>query len=83
MSATGTRTLGGQPRRCVASAPPTPTLRAFVHAVRAWLAARRRDADDRAAFARMSERELRDIGVDRGSIEWALHRRGTREWLDR
>jgi uncharacterized protein YjiS (DUF1127 family) len=83
MSTAGVRALGEPPQRRVATARQTPALRDFVYAVRVWLAARRREADDRAAFARMSERELRDIGVDRGSIDAALHRRGLRDLLDR
>jgi uncharacterized protein YjiS (DUF1127 family) len=35
----------------------------------AWLAARFRAAQDRAALAQMSDRELHDIGISRGSVE--------------
>jgi uncharacterized protein YjiS (DUF1127 family) len=35
-----------------------------------WLAVRARKARDRAALAQMSERELRDIGVDPGLLDY-------------
>ena len=34
----------------------------------AWLRARRRAEQDRALLARMSDRELRDIGIERADI---------------
>jgi len=45
------------------------TLRAAAERLDAWLAARKRAADDLDALAAMSERELRDIGVSRASID--------------
>jgi len=35
----------------------------------AWLAARKRAAEDRQALARMSDRDLMDIGVSRASVD--------------
>jgi uncharacterized protein YjiS (DUF1127 family) len=47
----------------------------------AWLDARKRAADDGAALATMSERELRDIGIDRASIDAVASGRWTRDRL--
>jgi uncharacterized protein YjiS (DUF1127 family) len=43
-------------------------LRAFAARTDAWLALRRRAADDLEVLARMSDRELQDIGIGRASI---------------
>lgn len=43
-------------------------LRAFAARIDAWLALRRRAADDLDVLARMSDRELHDIGIRRASI---------------
>ena len=68
--------------RTHASAGPgiTPSLAAFTDAATAlrkaalrldsWLAARKRVSDDHDALARMSDRELIDIGLDRGSVNF-------------
>lgn len=45
------------------------TLGAVALRVDAWLEARRRAAAARIDLARMSDRELRDIGLDRGQID--------------
>jgi uncharacterized protein YjiS (DUF1127 family) len=37
--------------------------------VDAWLAARKRAADDREALAGMSDRDLMDIGISRASVD--------------
>lgn len=37
----------------------------------AWLGARRRAAQDHAALAAMSDRELADIGLPRASVDYA------------
>ncbi|HQU47802.1 MAG TPA: DUF1127 domain-containing protein [Casimicrobiaceae bacterium] len=42
---------------------------ASLQRLEAWLAARRRAAQDRADLAAMGERELADIGLPRASIE--------------
>lgn len=43
-------------------------LHAFARHLDAWLAVRKRAADDREVLTGMSERELRDIGISRASI---------------
>ena len=45
-------------------------LRAIARSVDAWVAARQRAAQDLDAFACMSDRELRDIGMDRASTNF-------------
>ena len=52
-------------------------LRAWARHVNAWLQRRRRVAADRDALANMSDRELIDIGIPRGSIDAAA----SRAWL--
>jgi len=48
----------------------------------AWLAARRRAAQDRADLATMSERELADIGLPRASVEPAARGAWSRDpWV--
>ncbi len=42
-------------------------LRRVAQSIDAWLDARERAAADRDLLARMSDRELKDIGIDRGS----------------
>ena len=42
--------------------------RSLAGRVAAWLARRKRAADDLDVLARMSERELHDIGISRGSL---------------
>ena len=44
------------------------TVRAVLQAFDAWLKARKRIAEDRDALANMSDRELRDIGIERASV---------------
>ncbi len=46
------------------------TLRAIWRSIDAWLAVRQRAAQDLDAFASMSDRELRDIGMDRASTHF-------------
>jgi len=48
----------------------TTALRGFAQRVDAWLAGRKRVAADRDALARMSDRELIDIGVNRASVRF-------------
>jgi uncharacterized protein YjiS (DUF1127 family) len=43
-------------------------LRVLAQRIDAWLATRARAAADRGMLARMSDRELLDIGIDRGSL---------------
>ena len=60
--------------------PPGPVLSTFSDAINAlhaiarsidaWLAARQRAAQDLDAFASMSDRELRDIGMNRASTHF-------------
>ncbi len=45
-------------------------LRAIARSIDAWLAARQRAAQDLDAFASMSDRELRDIGMNRASTNF-------------
>jgi uncharacterized protein YjiS (DUF1127 family) len=63
-------------RRC------TMALRPLARRVDAWLALRKRAADDLDALAAMSERELRDIGVSRASIHAIAADAWTREVAD-
>lgn len=68
------------PSPIAAARPPSPVLSMFsaaidaLHAIArsidAWLAARQRAAEDLDAFASMSERELRDIGMNRASTNF-------------
>jgi uncharacterized protein YjiS (DUF1127 family) len=44
-------------------------LRTLGERLDAWLATRRRAVEDRDVLAGMSDRELRDIGVSRASID--------------
>ncbi len=46
-------------------------LDAIVAGIDAWITARRRAVDDREKLASMSDRELRDIGVERSAIDAA------------
>ena len=48
--------------------------RRFLRAIAAWLGARGRTAADRDALARMSERELCDIGLDCLGAKFAADR---------
>ena len=64
------------PRASLRRAHPAlaEALRAVVALARkfdAWLAQRRRTAEDRATLAGMSDRDLLDIGISRASIEGA------------
>lgn len=45
------------------------TLRMLGKRLDVWLATRKRAADDRDVLAGMSDRELRDIGISRASID--------------
>jgi uncharacterized protein YjiS (DUF1127 family) len=56
------------------------TWRHFVQAIDSWLAARKRIADDRDSLARMSDRELVDIGMNRASVDFVAHGGGTRDY---
>jgi len=47
------------------------SLREAAQGIEAWLEARRRVTTDRDILARMSDRELLDIGLDRGSANFA------------
>jgi len=57
-----TNSAGPQPVRAIAFA--------WARSLGEWRAVRARTARDRAALAEMSERELRDIGVDRGLLDY-------------
>jgi uncharacterized protein YjiS (DUF1127 family) len=52
-------------------------LRALLRHAEAWQRQRRRAAADREALANMSDRELIDIGIPRGSV----HAVAERAWL--
>ena len=54
-------------------------LRACARRIDAWLETRRRVGRDRALLAGMSDRELRDIGLDRGSVDAVADGRWLRE----
>jgi uncharacterized protein YjiS (DUF1127 family) len=60
--------------------PPSSILADVVNALHeiaqaagSWFAARQRISDDHDALARMSDRELFDIGLDRASVDYAAH----------
>jgi uncharacterized protein YjiS (DUF1127 family) len=46
----------------------------------AWLASRQRVADDHDALARMSDRELIDIGLNRASVDFVANDGGMRDY---
>ena len=48
-------------------------LHAYAQRLDAWLAERAKSADDRSALQAMSERELRDIGVDPARVRGPEH----------
>ena len=52
-------------------------LHALLRRLDAWYQRKRRAATDREALANMSDRELMDIGIPRGS----LHAAAERAWL--
>ena len=45
------------------------SLRGFAQKIDAWLEMRKRAAADRDTLARMNDRELHDIGLDRGTLK--------------
>ena len=57
-------------------------FRAFATRVDAWLALRRGAAEDFDVLARMSDRELNDIGIGRASIEPIASWKWAREFPD-
>ena len=68
------------------AAPWSPALRNLLHAwhaivrrVDAWSAARARVAGDREILANMSDRELLDIGLERGVARAVAEGRWTRD----
>ena len=56
------------------------TWRHLALAIDSWLAARKRIAEDRDSLARMSDRELVDIGINRASVDFVAHGGGTRDY---
>ena len=48
----------------------TNVLRRFAQRIDSWLTARKRVSQDLDALARMSDRELVDIGLDRASVNY-------------
>jgi uncharacterized protein YjiS (DUF1127 family) len=63
--------------KAVAPHAPPPVLTEALNALHglaqridAWLATRKRASQDLDALARMSDRELIDIGLDRGSVNF-------------
>ena len=68
-----------------ASAGVTDALRSFrsVFArITGWLEARQRAYDDDGALAQLSDRDLHDIGLDRGFVSAVARGRWTREGPD-
>jgi uncharacterized protein YjiS (DUF1127 family) len=57
-------------------------LRALARSVDAWLERRRRVGRDRDTLAGMSDRELLDIGLDRGSVDAVASGRWMRDRID-
>ena len=64
------RTVGSVPLQRLSSAliDVTRSLRGFAQKIDAWLETRERAAADRDTLARMNDRELHDIGLDRGTL---------------
>jgi uncharacterized protein YjiS (DUF1127 family) len=68
-----------------ASAGVTDALRGFGSVFArftAWLEARQRAYDDDGALAQLSDRDLHDIGLDRGFVSAVARGRWTREGPD-
>ncbi len=65
------------PRRTAFLRDAGRALRALLRHAEAWHQRRRRAAADREALANMSDRELIDIGIPRGS----MHAVAERAWL--
>lgn len=55
-------------------------LQELAKGVDSWLASRRRVSDDLDALARMSDRELIDIGLDRASVDYVANGGRTRDY---
>jgi uncharacterized protein YjiS (DUF1127 family) len=55
-------------------------LRALLRHAEAWHRGRRRAAADREALANMSDRELIDIGIPRGSVHAVTERAWLRDY---
>lgn len=49
-------------------ATPRGALRTTLRRIEAWFEARKRAAEDREVLASMSDRDLRDIGIERASV---------------
>ena len=60
---------GTLPRIALAAVAAAEALHAAAVTFDAWLALRRRAAQDRDALAGMSDRDLMDIGVSRASVD--------------
>jgi uncharacterized protein YjiS (DUF1127 family) len=58
----------------------TSVLRGFAQRIDAWLAARKRVSQDLDALAKMSDRELIDIGLDRASVNYIANGGRTRDY---
>ena len=71
---------GALPRIALAAVAAAEALHALALRVDAWLAARRRAADDRQALANMSDRDLSDIGVVRASVDAIADGAWMRDW---
>jgi uncharacterized protein YjiS (DUF1127 family) len=56
------------PRSPAALGEALRALRAVAQRLDAWLEARKRAAEDRDTLARMSDRDLHDIGLERGCV---------------
>ncbi len=57
------------PRIALLAVAASEALYALALRIDAWLAGRKRAADDRQALAGMSDRDLMDIGVNRASVD--------------
>ena len=58
------------------------TVRGVFTRLDAWLDARQRAFDDDLALAQLSDRDLHDIGLDRGFVSAVARGRWTRDDLD-
>ena len=68
---------GALPRWTAVAHDALPALRTLLRRMNAWHRRKRRAAVDREVLANMSDRELIDIGIPRGSV----HAVAERAWL--
>lgn len=78
MTTTTSPTAGAAP----VTADAWRIVRSFVARLNGWLEARQRAFDDGNTLAQLSDRDLHDIGLDRGFVTSVARGRWTREGPD-